>query len=257
MNKSEKQQGKLLEKIMEVTNPTCNMKRLMIMAAFFSAAICAFMFIFVRLEDEELYVTILTAVGITFAMTSVFYFIGSMFDYKNKIIVPYANNADGMYSFGAFASTLPFKASDMMLYRLERCKKQVFIMWLITSLLIIPINIYSYDEYGGVVIAMIVLMALLLEIIFIYVSLRCRNWMWGTVIVSFSAIAAMVVTAVSFELFRTVATEQAVALNETLGGSSLLSVISGIIILAGLLFAAVKVAEHLASRAKNTSWKLD
>lgn len=257
MNKSKKQRGKLLEKIIEVTNPTCNMKRLMIIAAFTVAALCAFMFIFVLLEDEELYFTILTNVCITFAMTSICYFIGSMFDYKNNIIVPYANNADGSYSVGAFVSTLPFKASDMMLYRLERCKKQVFTMWLFTSLFIVPINIYGYDKYGGVVIGMIVLMALLLEIIFISVSLHCRNWMWGMIIVSFSTVAVMIVIVASFELFRTVTTEQAVALSETLGGSSILTVILGIIALAGLLFAAVKIAERLASRAKNTSWKLD
>ena len=257
MNKSGKQRAKLLEKIIEVTNPTCNMKILMIIAALAVAALCAFMFILVFLEDEELYFTVLINVCIAFAVTSIYYFTGSMFDYKNKIIVPYANNADGSYSVAAFFSTLPFKASDMMLYRLERCKKQIFTMWLFTSLFIVPINIYGYDKYGGVVIGMTVLMALLLEIIFIYVSLHCRNWIWGMIIVSFSTVAVMIVIVAAFELFRTVTTEQAIALSETLGGSSLLSVILGIVILAGLLFAAVKVAECFASRAKNTSWKLD
>ena len=258
MNKSEKQRAKLLEKIIEVTNPTCNMKILMIIAALAVAALCAFMFILVFLEDEELYFTVLTNVCIAFAMTSIYYFIGSMFDYKNKIIIPYANNADGSYSVAAFFSTLPFKASDMMLYRLERCKKQILTMWLFTSLFMIPINIYSHDKYGGVVIGMTVLMVLLLEIIFIYVSLHCRNWIWGMIIVSFSTVAVMIVVIVAaFELFKTVTTEQAIALSETLGGSSLLSVILGIVILAGLLFAAVKIAERFASRAKNTSWKLD
>lgn len=257
MNNSEKQRAKLLEKIMAGINPLCNMKVIMSLAVFFSAAVSAFMFIFVFQEDEELYFTILTNVCIVFAITADFYFIGAMYDYKNKIFDPVAKMTGGAYNIGTFVSVLPFKASDIMLYRLERCKKQVFIMWLVTSLLVVPINIYSYDEYGGVVIGMTVLMALLLEIIFISVSLLCRKWALGMFILAFSAFAVIILMAVSFELFWAVNTEQVAALNETLGGSSLLSVISGIIILAGLLFAAVKIAERLASRAKNTSWKLD
>ncbi|MDE6710389.1 MAG: hypothetical protein K2J76_07855, partial [Oscillospiraceae bacterium] len=226
-------------------------------ALFVAAAVSVFMFIFVRLESEELHVTILTNVCLVFDVTAAFYFLGAMYDYKNKILEPIAKMTGGAYNIGTFVSTLPFKASDIMCYRLERCKKQVFTMWLFTSLFIVPINIYGYDKYGGVAIGMIVLTALLLEIIFISVSLLCRKWVLGIIIVSLSAIAAMVFTAVSFEFFWTVDTEQAAALNKALGGSSLLSVILGIIILAGLLFAAVKIAERFASRAKNTSWKLN
>lgn len=257
MNKSEKQRAKLLGKIMAAVNPACNMKIDMSLALFTAAAVSAFMFIFVRLESEELYLDILSNVCLTFAITADFYFLGAMYDYKNKIFDPIAKMTGGAYNIGTFVSTLPFKASDIMLYRLERCKTQVFTMWLVTSLLIVPINIYSYDKYGGVVIGMTVLMALLLEVIFIFVSLLCRKWVWGMVIISFLAMSAMILTPISFELFRTANKEQAAALNKTLGGSSLLSVILGIVILAGLLFAAVKVAEHFASRAKNTSWKLD
>lgn len=257
MNKSERQRTKLLEKIMEGTHPFCNMKIAMSFALVIAAAGSAFWFIFVSQEDEELYVNILINVCLVFAITADFYFLGAMYDYKNKIFDPIVKMTGGAYNIGTFVSTLPFKASDIMRYRLERCKTQVFTMWFITSLFIVPINIYSYDRYGGIVIGMTVLMTLLLEIIFISVSLLCRKWVWGMIIVSFSACAAMFLPAVSLELFLAVDTEQAAALNKALGGSSLLSVISGIIILAGLLFAAVKVAEHLASRAKNTSWKLD
>ena len=257
MNKSEKQRAKLLEKIMAAVNPFCNMKIAMSMALFAAAAISVFIFIFVRLESEELYVTILTNVCLVFDVTADFYFLGAMYDYKNKILDPIAKMTGGAYNIGTFVSTLPFKASDIMRYRLERCKKQVFTMWLFTSLLMIPIYIYDYDKYGGVAIGMTVLAALLLEIIFISISLLCRKWGLGIIIVSFTAIAAMVLTVVPFEFFRTVNTEQASALNKVFGGSSLLSVILGIVILAGLLFAAVKIAERFASRAKNTSWKLD
>ena len=257
MNKSEKQRTKLLEKIMAAVNLFCNMKIAMSFALVMAAAISVFMYFLVFQEMEELYVDILINVCLTFAITADFYFLGAMYDYKNKIFEPIAKMTGGAYNIGTFVSTLPFKASDIMCYRLERCKKQVFLMWLLTSLFMVSIYIYSYDRYGGIVIGMTVLMTLLLEVTFISVSMLCRKWGLGIIIVSFSACAAMILLAVSFEFFWTVNTEQAAALNKALGGSSLLSVILGNVILAGLLFAAVKIAGRFASRAKNTSWKMD
>lgn len=257
MNKSEKQRAKFLEKIMEGIYPFFNMKIVMGFALVMAAAISVFMYFLVLQEMEELYVDILINVCLTFSITADLYFLGAMYDYKNKIFDPIAKMTGGAYNIGTFVSTLPFKASDIMRYRLERCKNQVFIMWLTASLFMVSIYIYSYDRYGGIVVGMTVLMTLLLEVIFISVSLLCRKWGLGIIIVSFSACAAMILPAVLFELFLAVNTEQAAALNETLGGSSLLTVILGIVILAGLLFVAVKIAERLASRAKNTSWKLD
>lgn len=260
MNKSEKQRAKLIEKASVSANPICGMKIAMSIAALTAAVTCALIFFLVFKEDQEdndLYLMILTNAYIAFAITADFYFVGAMFDYKNKIFDPLIKMTSGAYNIGTFVSALPFKASDMKLYRLERCKKQVFTMWLLTSVLIAATNIYGYDEYSGLVIGMTVLTALLLEIVFISVSLLCRSWVRGMFIITFSDIAAMILTLVSFEAFCAANTEQAAALNEKLGGASVLSVISGIIILAGLLFAVVKVAERLVSRAKNTSWKLD
>lgn len=264
MNKSEKQRARLLEKLTTSASIVCNMKISMCVAVFIAAGICVFEF-FLWGRDSEPYFVFLTNVSVVFEITADLYLLAAMYDYKNRLLNYLSKISAGAYNTGTFASVLPFKASDMRRCRLERGKKQVFTMWLITSAYLLAASIaggFGYETYSGIV-GMTVLMTVLLEIIFTAVILLCRSWVLGMVIMSFSALASLVSIAVSFEFFNIaepfedITAEHLAALNEKLGGLSVLSEITGIVILAAAFFAVVKIAELLVSRTKNTSWRLD
>ncbi|MDE6133794.1 MAG: hypothetical protein K2G04_10550, partial [Oscillospiraceae bacterium] len=246
MNNSEKQRALLLEKITVSASPLCNMKINMCIAVLMAAAVCALEFT-LWANDSEAYFTVLINVGLAFAITADFCFLGAMYDYKNKILDSIEKISAGAYNTGTFASVLPFKASDMRYYRLERCQKQVFTMWLLTSIYMLAISAagyFGFDTYSGII-GLTVLMTVPLEIIFTAVSLLCRSWVIGIIIVSFSAAASLIFITMMFEIldiagaFDDITADHLAALNEKLGGLSVLSGVTGIIILAAAFFAVV------------------
>ena len=81
--------------------------------------------------------------------------------------------------------------------------------------------------------------------------------MRGMFITSFLSVVALVCTMFLFETPDDVSAEQAAEISAKLGGLSVLSGITGIIILTAALFAVVIIAELFVSRVKNISWKLD
>lgn len=259
MNKSEKQRAKLIEKMIISASPICSMKVLMVFSAVISAEAYALLFMFL-LKSNELWVAIWAGSFLAFTLSADLYFIGAMYEHKNNVFNNIAKSAaNGTYNTAEFAATLPLKATDSLYCRLIRCKKQVLTMGILTSAFAAAMAAaghFGYETYDGVV-GIAVLTTVLLEIIFIAASLLCRSCMRGMLITSFSAVAVLFGTMFLFETPDDIFTDQASELSVKLGGLSVLSGVTGIIILAVMLFAVVIIAELLVSRVKNISWKLD
>lgn len=258
MNKSEKQRAKLLEKLLVHASPICSMKILMGLTVVLSAVSYAVLFM-ITMKSNELWVPIWVGVFIAFTFSVDFCFIGSMFDSKNGVFKSVSTAVNGAYNIVEFAATLPLKATDMLYYRLARCKEQALTMGVLTSACIASVKIagcFGYETYDGMA-GIAVLTTIILEIIFIITNIICRHSMRGMFITAFLSVAALFCTMFLFETPDDVSAEQAAEISVKFGGLSVLSGVTGIIILAAALFAVVIIAEFFVSRVKNISWKLD
>lgn len=258
MNKSEKQRAKLIEKIVVSASPICSMKILMGITVVLSAAIYTVLFM-TTVKSNELWVPIWAGAFIAFMLSAEFGFIGTMFDSKNGVFKSISATVPGAYNIAEFSATLPLKATDMLYYRLARCKKQALTMGVLTSVFIVSVKIaesFGYAAYDGII-GITVLSMIILEIIFTAVNILCRQGMWGMFITFLLSMAVLICTLLLFETPNDISAEQAAEVSVKFGGLSVLSGITGIIILAAALFAVVIIAEFFVSRVKNISWKLD
>lgn len=258
MTKIERERAGKLEKMVSGCDFTAfNVGRTLVLGVILTMIVNLLLF-FALLEDDEIYVVFIMHIFFTGMFTSLFVFTGSSRIGDSSFIGDLGNKTfGGSYYMWKQLAVMPFEGKDLMNLRLIWCEKQMIAAGGSTAAIMLMIFIagrLGYNDYSGLI-GLLTLMILLNEIILIVLNLFVKKWVVG-LLANFIMSVIPIFVAIFWCSDGTgkSSPELASAFSGRLSGLGFMSGISGVIVLAVLLFIIANTAEKLLSRVKNRAW---